>query len=1320
MATRLLAYDPDPEGRSLIQAAARTLGPEYSLESPGRLEDCLSQLRRGEIEGLLIGLPVGADEMAVLMTACPSPESSPAVFLIGAGDRTMLEEAGWLACVRKDDQGLRQLMLVLPSTLRARGLERLSGSLERLSLQARAADPEAELARLVVAELSRLGLRSLFVLIDPHTHRLSVPAGSYPEDVLAGLAGMLAARPTPTRRGRTRQGYSVQEVDGGSLIYTEDPLEWVRRDLQVDGKGAARLVRLLELQAAAVVRVSDAGAVRAVLLVTERLSDLEQSALGGLARPLSSALSQAGALHQLGRQASALRALQQISLILQATLDPEELVDQALELLATVVPFDTACVMLGDGGELRVRAARGYEQYADIPARGISLPLDDYPSLDRLWTTGRPFLLSNTENHPEWVPSKISAHVRSWLGIPIQRRGEMIGAFSLDSVTPGFFQDYHVEIAEAFARQVGVALDNADLLDREREASRRNRLLQELAEVVNAAADVEQILDHLTRLAAEALGVARSGVALLSDDAERLEAMSVHDPGGTIAAHRETARAALLGLLRFWKQRSPDRAWVLQGADLDALGEGVETFDLKSVLVAPIRREGTLLGLLALDDPGVARGFSQADLALAMALADHGAVALRNALAFSEIKRRTDELASLLDLGIALSQATTPEGVVDLLLGHVGRLVQVDSAVVARLTSPDSLYCDVLDAGRRLPALSVPLRGPTLSGHVITSGKPLLIHDYDAEASSLPVPGLMTGIPTASWLGVPLIARGETIGAVSVQSEEPYRFTEDHLRLLRMVANQIAVALDNARLLQTAAHRADELRLVNEIGRYAVSVLDIQQLAREVATRILNAFRYYSVQLMLIEDGRLRPAAVVRSPGAELVPTRRTLSLHESTIMTTVARSGRAWLVPDVKDEPRYQHIPELPKTRSELAVPLVIAREVVGVLDVQSDQPGGLSDADLELLQVLAAQVAISIANARLFAEVRAHAAQLEARVTARTAEIRSQKERTEAILRSVADAVVVLDLDGQLVMANPVAQALLEGEKAGDVLSQISRLHSQGGVVSETVELGEASFQALASPVTLGDLAVGTVIVLRDISRLRELDRLKSHFVATVSHELRTPLANIKLYLSLLRKGREDRRGQYLQVLEKETARLGEMIEDLLDLSRLESRAAREERESVELGPLLAQVVENHRPAFQAKGLKVEVEAATEVVVIANRNQLIRIFTNLLSNALHYTPTGGWVRVALQSPQQVGDQRMACIAVQDSGQGIPEEDLPYIFERFYRGSLARSSKIPGSGLGLAIVREILERHGGEVRVKSRLGEGSTFTVLLPLHEEA
>jgi len=1321
IATRLLVCDPDPEGRRLIEEALASLGEGYRVTVRASLESCARELGRTPYDALLIGLPAPAPELLALLLACERKKEAPLVFGIGplSASGEPIWEGPW---ADKTTESLAPFVEFLPCRLRARRIDRVGSRLEQVALGLNGAEALEQFAAHLVTSLASIGLRSLLVYIQPHTGRWTVLAGTYRPELMEELRSVFP--PDSLTASELAEGQSrLQSVlGGGASIYTEDAFELLPLYPGADAGRAKEVLGLFKAQAVYMLPIAQGNTTRAVLVVTDGLREPEREALDRLSGPLTAGVRHAQALGQLTRQAAGLRALQQVSLIINATLDPEELLDQVLELLATVVPFDSACVTISRGAELQIRAARGYEAFVSAPAVGRSLPTGHYPNLRRMMITGRSALLANTEKDAEWVRSSFSAHVRSWLGVPISRRGETIGIFSLDSTTPGFFHDFHVEIATAFARQVGVAMDNADLFVRVRKASRQNRMLQELAGVINAMSDTQSILDHLARYAGEALGVRRAAVVLVSTNRDEVLATALYDPGKTLDQDVVAqSRALPISLRKERELRAAlhlDRVRLYSARDLEPIVPWIAGLRVGAVLAAPIQRDGKLYGVLALDDPSAEREFTEDERALVAALADHAAVAIHNVQAIMELRRQSQELTSLFNLGISLSQELTPEGVVDLLFDQVDRLIDVDSAVLARLLTPDRLHCDVLDEGRRLPALDVPLRGPTLSGHVVLTGEPLLIQDYEAELDRLPVPGLTTGVPTASWLGVPLIARGEVIGAVSIQSERPNRFGEGHLRLLRMIANQIAVALDNARLLQTASLRAEELRLVNEIGRYAVSVLDIQQLVREVTGRIQQAFEYYAVAILLVEGERLVPQAVAMAPSGRPIHVDRTLSLREMSIMTTVANTGRPWLVPDVAAEPSFYAIPELPEARCELAVPLVIAGETVGVLDVQSDRADGLGEADLELLQVLAAQVAISFANARLFAEVRAHAAQLEARVTARTAEIRSQKERTEAILRSVADAVVVLDLDGDLVLTNPVAQTLLEGPKSSEVVAQIGRLHSQGGVVSEQVELGELTFQALASPVKLGELAVGTVVVLRDISRLRELDRLKSQFVATVSHELRTPLANIKLYLSLLRKGKEDRREQYLGVVDQEASRLGEMIEDLLNLSRLESRAKVEGMETVEIGPLLRQVVENQRPAFQAKDLRVEVVGGEGVLVPANRNQLIQVFTNLLSNAVNFTPDRGWVRLQVRGATALDGEPMMSVAVEDGGRGIPDEDLPYIFDRFYRGSMARAHHIPGSGLGLAIVSEILKLHGGKVEVSSTVGEGSTFTVYLPLSE--
>jgi signal transduction histidine kinase len=226
---------------------------------------------------------------------------------------------------------------------------------------------------------------------------------------------------------------------------------------------------------------------------------------------------------------------------------------------------------------------------------------------------------------------------------------------------------------------------------------------------------------------------------------------------------------------------------------------------------------------------------------------------------------------------------------------------------------------------------------------------------------------------------------------------------------------------------------------------------------------------------------------------------------------------------------------------------------------------------------------------------------------------------------------------------------------------------------------------------------------------AQLQELDRLKSKFVADVSHELRTPVANIDLYLHLLERGGPERLDRYLGVLKDQTQRLAGLVEDILDLSRLGLGEAVTPFEPVDLNKVVEEAVEIYRPRAEAADLALTFEREDPLPKVwGSRNQLSQVATNLVANAVNYTPCG-FVKVRTLWD---ASQETVCLQVQDTGMGIEAEDMPHLFERFYRGRRVGSSNIPGSGLGLAIVREILDLHGGTIEVESEVGEGSTFTL--------
>jgi signal transduction histidine kinase len=216
----------------------------------------------------------------------------------------------------------------------------------------------------------------------------------------------------------------------------------------------------------------------------------------------------------------------------------------------------------------------------------------------------------------------------------------------------------------------------------------------------------------------------------------------------------------------------------------------------------------------------------------------------------------------------------------------------------------------------------------------------------------------------------------------------------------------------------------------------------------------------------------------------------------------------------------------------------------------------------------------------------------------------------------------------------------------------------------------------------------------------------------VSDVSHELRTPVTNLKLYVELLARGKPEKREQYMQTIMEQANRLAQLVEDILNLSRLELRGASIELGPVELNALVEQVVVAQQPRAEAAGLALSFEPVANLAAVrGERNQLAQVITNLVANAINYTPVGR-VRVSTCWDEA---RRRACLQVEDTGVGIGPADMPHLFERFYRGQQTGQSDIPGNGLGLAITKEIIDLHGGAIEVDSRLGEGSTFRVWLP-----
>jgi two-component system phosphate regulon sensor histidine kinase PhoR len=358
-----------------------------------------------------------------------------------------------------------------------------------------------------------------------------------------------------------------------------------------------------------------------------------------------------------------------------------------------------------------------------------------------------------------------------------------------------------------------------------------------------------------------------------------------------------------------------------------------------------------------------------------------------------------------------------------------------------------------------------------------------------------------------------------------------------------------------------------------------------------------------------------------------------------------------------------------------------------------------------------------------------------MSGRLAATFAVLEHDREQLRTILSGMVEGVVAIDTDQRVLFANDRAGQLLEfvpdaavGRKLWEVARQrviqeiVEKAFKGAGPYREELDWKGPADRTLAVYVSRlpGPASPGAVLVLHDTTELRRLERLRQDFVANVSHELKTPLAVIKSNIEALVDGAADdpaARGPFLERVSLESLRLEELIQDLLRLARIESGEQLLEPGPVPLDAAIAECLDRQTTRAEAKTLQlIEVPPANAppgVAAWADEEALGQILDNLVDNAIKYTPSGGRITVRWSAAAKA-----VRVEVEDTGIGIPERDLPRVFERFYRVDKARSRAVGGTGLGLAIVKHLSQAMNGQVTVASEVGKGTTFAVTLPRAE--
>lgn len=563
----------------------------------------------------------------------------------------------------------------------------------------------------------------------------------------------------------------------------------------------------------------------------------------------------------------------------------------------------------------------------------------------------------------------------------------------------------------------------------------------------------------------------------------------------------------------------------------------------------------------------------------------------------------------------------------------------------------------------------------------------LLLHEY---AARIPI------IVTLTQRSVEEMSATLDSGArdVLVTPFEPDRLASSIARTLRMVKT----LRERDALRDLVDRQNQEFNALYTLGKKVSALLDIEEILTLVVSAAANLTGAEEGSLMLLDpdSGELYLRAQYNLSEATIQNHRIKVT---DTLMGRVIQSGR----PIMMSANELLKIQSSYLVKSILGVPLFAGDRVTGILSVDNRMTNrSFTEHDVHLLSTLADSAAIAIENAQLY----------------RAAD--GERAKLDTILREIQDAVLVTDPDMRLVLANNAARAAfhLSDAAIGRPLAEV--IHVQAVIdLFDPNKLRSRNWRAeIVLPdgrTLLGQLSVlsgiGHGAVMHDISRLKELDRIKSEFVSIVSHDLRTPLTSIRGYVSLLpRVGPlTDMQQDFVGRIERSMDNIVDLIADLLDIGKIEAGIDWEMTPTT-LHQVVLDAVERMRPEADQHQHTLSVNAPELPPVLGNARRLEQVIVNLLNNAIKYTPDGGQIDVMLRM-----DGDFLVLQVHDTGIGISVDDQRRIFDKFYRVESDTTEGISGSGLGLSIVKAIVEKHAGRVWVDSQLGKGSTLTVLLP-----
>jgi PAS domain S-box-containing protein len=1006
------------------------------------------------------------------------------------------------------------------------------------------------------------------------------------------------------------------------------------------------------------------------------------------------------------------RLIARISRKVRSELDVEAVLEVAVAETAKALGVDRAFVRLGGSGdELPLAAEWVAEGRERIGGRAPRLPVANLAARE-----GRTVAVGDVRTAPELGDRALGGRqtllelgTLAVLATPIVVFGGMIGVFGVHRTTAGRWSAAEIALAEAVAREVGLALHTARLLRENAQRLEQQSGLLAAAHALTGELELEPVLDRLVEQVAQLLDAEAVDCYLLVPERGVLRCAAVYGLEEDLVGFEFPRDRGLAG--RALREGRP-----VVTVGYDRLSDPVPHpayAGFTGALVAPMVWSGTVRGVLGVGAKGHTREFTQAEADLLEAFAGLASLALRNAESFAERTRQARIQRGFYRIASVLSQSLSLAATLDAVAIAAGEALGGDFAAVLRprgdtlsLTGARGVPPGVAAlAAEGLPPTAAALVAAARAGRMLAA--PAIVED-DRFGEEFREAVVRAGF--GALLAVPVeTARGEAGGLVVVFFAEARSFTDEDLELATHLAGATRAALERSELFEAERTARALAQQLARTGTLLATELDPAAVLDDVVQRAPALLGVEACAIRLLEGDELVVSAA-SGEGAE-----RALGVREPAtgwLSAEVVQCRAPVAVEDLDAAgPAVDPMVD-PGYRSFLGVPLVgTERALHGVLAVYGSRPRRWREEEIEALSALAANTSAALSNAELYQRVA------------------DEKERSTAIIENIADGIVAVDRDGHVVLWNRAAEEITgvpQEEALGRTPTQVLRRRLEadddttGGNRLVSISRGGDEVWLSLTEAVMRDPAgqvAGRIFAFRDISADRYVEEMKSDFVSAVSHELRSPLTSIYGFAeTLLRQdvlfGEEERR-TFLSYIASESERLTVIVDALLNVARLESGDLQVTLNPVDVNAVVAEVVSTAEETAGLNGHSFVVDLPTEPVTAeADGDKLRQILGVLLDNAVRYSPEGGTVTVAARRNDKTVE-----IEVADEGIGIPTNEQERIFRKFYRAEGAAGARgTGGTGLGLFIARGLVSAMGGRIWVSSAEGEGSRFAFELPL----